>query len=74
MNLNRERDLRAREIGREAGGLTWQELAIKGDAIPTKVAEERYYDETTDLWIPRGVLLFRPQRKKDSGRDVMVVL
>ena len=56
------------EIARCAGGLTITELRRLGDA--KSLDSERYYDPGTDLWVPRGVLLFRPREKV---RDLLEV-
>ena len=57
------------EIARCAGGLTITELRRLGDLVD--LDGKRYYDPNTDLWVPRGVLLFRPREK--ALRDVLKV-
>lgn len=55
-----------------AGGITWEQLKRKinrGGSI-----DDYWLDEHTDLYIPNGVLLFRPWRRhqpKKVQRDEM---
>lgn len=57
------------DVARAAGGMTITEMRRRGIAVP--LDETHWLDEHTDLWIPRGVLLFRPWRKKQTERDTM---
>ncbi len=61
-----ERDFR---VARGALGKTWGELRVR--KLIDKASDTHYLDEATDLWIPRGVLLFRPWHKKRTQRDRM---
>lgn len=56
-------------IARNAGGQTWGEMRIR--KLIDQPGVTHWLDEHTDLWIPRGVLLFRPWRKKQTSRDTM---
>lgn len=58
------------QAARNAGGLTWGELQKDGACTAEQLYEVRYYDAATGLWIPRGVLLFRPGAPK-TVRDVL---
>lgn len=62
-------DTRDYNIARGAGGQTWHEMRLR--KLIDKPMETHYLDEHTDLWIPRGVLLFRPWLKKGVKRDQM---
>ena len=59
------------QIARAAGGLTlgeWRRQDGKGD-----INDKRYRDADTDLWLPRGVLLWRPRAKVAPARDTLIV-
>ena len=62
-------DSRDMTIARNAGGKTWGEMSLR--KLQDEMSITHYLDEHTDLWIPRGVLLFRPWRKKKPERDTM---
>lgn len=62
-------DSRDFQVARSAGGKTWGEMRLR--KLIDQPRETHYLDEHTDLWIPRGVLLFRPWHKKRPVRDMM---
>jgi hypothetical protein len=57
------------DVARAAGGLSMTELRRRG--VQSPLDDTHWLDEHTDLWIPRGVLLCRPWRKKKLARDTM---
>lgn len=57
------------DIARGANGKTWAEMKIR--KLIDEPSQTHYLDEMTDLWIPRGVLLFRRRAKKAEPRDTM---
>lgn len=57
------------EVARAAGGLSIAELRRQHGAVDLN--DTHYLDEHTDLWIPHGVLLFRPWRRRQPVRDTM---
>lgn len=59
-------------VARNAGGQTWYEMRLR--KLIDKPKETHYLDEHTDLWIPRGVLLFRPWLKKKPERDQLQIV
>lgn len=56
------------DIARGANGKTWAEMKIR--KLIDQPSETHYLDDLTDLWIPRGILLFR-RRPKKAERDTM---
>lgn len=61
-----ERDM---EVAHGAGGQTWAEM--RRLKLVDEPALTHYLDEHTNLWIPRGILLFRPWRRRKPARDTM---
>ena len=65
-------DSRDLQLARAAGGKTLTEFPRK--LRYAGLIDTHWWDEHTDLWIPKGVLLFRPWRmqpKPGPERDTM---
>jgi hypothetical protein len=59
------------EIAIAAGGLTLMGWRLNGGT--GDINDERYQDPVTKMWIPRGILLWRPRPKGQEQRDVLQV-
>jgi hypothetical protein len=69
-------DTRSWEVARAAGGLTWQEMGFRRYDLAVRERETltHWLDEHSDLWLPKGILLFRPWLGRPDAlvrRDVM---
>ena len=62
-------DRRNRKVARDAGGQTSEELARARIWDPST---RFWWDELSRLWIPNGVLLFRPWNKKPAAPPIHI--